>query len=301
MDRTPIIIRVPATTANLGPGFDVLGMALGLWNEIRVAPASDLRIHIEGEGASVLPRNERNLVHRAMVRMARHLGRVLPPVHLSLINRIPLQAGLGSSSAAIVGGLQAAAAVLAEKVSRDILLRLAVDVEGHPDNVAPAIVRGLVAVAMDEEGPIVASIPVPEGMRLVVALPDVHVSTETARRLLPVQVSRADAVFNVSRAVLVVQALSGGEYALLSRVMADRLHEPYRKTLIPGYDDVVRAARDAGAAAVAISGSGPALAAFAPRGHEAIARSMVAAFRQQGVRARAWVLPVVLPTHSPRV
>ena len=293
----PIVIRVPATTANLGPGFDVLGMALGLWNEVHVAPASALRITVEGEGADSLLRDRRNLVYRAMERFARKMGRSLPAFHLHLVNRIPLQAGLGSSSAAIVGGLEAAAALLQVDAAEELLLRLAVEIEGHPDNVAPAIYGGLVAVATDVHGPLAVRIPLPEEMRVVIALPDVHVSTEEARRLLPAQVSHRDAVFNVGRAVLVVQALSRGDYPLLARVMADRLHEPYRKVLIPGYEEVVRAARDAGAAAVVISGSGPALAAFAPARHEDIARAMVAAFAQAGVQARSFVLSVARGAH----
>ena len=286
-------VRVPATTANLGPGFDVLGMALGLWNEIVVTPASSLRVTIEGEGARVLPRDASNLVVRSMQRLAREVGRPLPPVHLHLVNRIPMQAGLGSSSAAIVGGLRAAAALLGVPMPPEEVLRLAVEIEGHPDNVAPAVYGGFVAVVMDEGRPIVAQLPVFPALQVVVALPDVRVSTEAARRLLPSNVPHADAVFNVGRAVLVVHALARGDFDLLARVMADRLHEPYRKVLIPGYDDVVAVATRAGAAAVVISGSGPALAAFAPRDHEAIATAMRESFAQAGISARAWVLPVV--------
>ncbi len=285
-------VRVPATTANLGPGFDVLGMALGLWNEIRVTLAPRLHITLQGEGADVLPRDERNLVYRAMERVAAHLNQPLPPVHLDMINRIPLQAGLGSSSAAIVGGLRAATALLGASLSRDTLLRLAVEMEGHPDNVTPALYGGLVAVVMDAGEPIVASFPLPDDLRVAVILPDVRVSTETARRMLPSTVPHRDAVFNVGHAVLTVHALARGDMGMLSRVMHDRLHEPFRKRLIPAFDEVVAAGRAAGAAAVIISGSGPALAAFAEEGHEAIAQAMVEAFARAGVAARWWVLDV---------
>lgn len=285
-------VRVPATTANLGPGFDVLGMALGLWNEIRVEPAPRLEIHVRGEGATILPRDETNLVYQAMLRLAEHVGRSLPAVRLELINRIPLQAGLGSSSAAIVGGLRAAAALLDIDISRETLLRLAVEMEGHPDNVAPALYGGLVAVAMDAFGPIVAQVPVPADLQVVIVLPDVRVSTEEARRLLPPSVSHRDAVFNVGRAVLTVQALQEGNFDVLARVMQDRLHEPFRRSLIPAFDDVVAAGKGAGAAAVVISGSGPAMAAFAAEGHEDVARAMVQAFAKAGIQARAWALKV---------
>ncbi len=292
MSPFPVHIRVPATTANLGPGFDVLGMALGLWNEIHVERAANLRIGIEGEGAALLPRDERNLVYRAMLRLAQHTKRSLPPLHLRLYNRIPLQAGLGSSSAAIVGGLTAAAHILGITLPPEEMLRLAVEIEGHPDNVAPALYKGLVAVTLDEEGPLVIRFPLPDDMRVVIVLPDVRVSTERARALLPSHVPHGDAVFNVARAVFVVHALSRGDYPLLSRVMVDRLHVPYRKGLIPAFDKVVREARKAGAAAVTISGSGPALAAFAPAQHQHIAEAMVRAFQEAGITARSWILPV---------
>lgn len=287
-----VTVRVPATTANLGPGFDALGLALALYNEIRVTRASHTSIALHGEGEKTLPRDEHNLVYQAMQRLAQEARTSLPPVHLHMRNRIPLQSGLGSSSAAIVGGLVAARTLLNVPLSEKDLLRLAVALEGHPDNVAPALLGGLVIVAAYEEGPLVARVPTPPDLRVVVVLPEVHVSTEEARRLLPAQVSLTDAVFNLSRTALVVHALRQGDYDLLARAMVDRLHQPYRKALIPGYDGVITAAREAGASAVIISGSGPAVAAFAPEGHERIAGAMVDAFARAGVTARAWVLPV---------
>ncbi len=290
-------VRVPATTANLGPGFDVLGLALGLWNTLDIALAPQTRITVAGEGADTLPTDEENLVYRAMQALADYVGRPLPPVHLHLHNRIPLQAGLGSSSAAIVGGLLAAQAVLGISLPEEETLALAVRLEGHPDNVAPALLGGLVAVAMVDGHPLAVRVPVPDHLRVVIVLPAVRVSTEAARQLLPAAVPFEDAVFNVSRAVLTVQALSRGDWDLLSRVMEDRLHQPYRKRLIPAYEAVVRAAKDAGARAVVISGSGPALAAFAGEGHDAIGQAMVHAFAAAGVQARAWVLPVAQGAH----
>lgn len=297
MKNTRVVVRAPATTANLGPGFDVLGMALGLWNEVEVSASDVWRVEVLGEGEKVLPRNEQNLVCQAMQALAAHVGRDLLPLHVICRNRIPLQSGLGSSAAAIVCGLLAAQHVLGEQLPTSELLALAVRLEGHPDNVAPALMGGFVAVAMVDGTPLAVQVPVPEELRVVVVLPEVQVSTEMARQLLPKQVPHEDAVFNVGRAVLTVLALWRGDYSLLSAVMADRLHEPYRKQLIPAYEDVVAAAREAGAAAVAISGSGPALAAFAREGHTAIAEAMVAAFTRAGVAARAWVLPVAPGAH----
>lgn len=285
-------VRAPATTANLGPGFDVLGMALSLWNEVEVRPATRWSVRVVGEGQGVLPQDEENLVCRAMRALAAFVGQELPPLEVLCHNRIPLQSGLGSSSAAIVSGLLAAQHLLAAPLSPSDLLALATRLEGHPDNVAPALLGGLVAVTMVDERPVAVSVSVPRDLRVIVVLPDVRVSTEMARRLLPEQLPREDAVFNVGRVVLTVLALSRGDFELLSVAMADKLHEPYRKRLIPAYEAVVAAARQAGAAAVVISGSGPALAAFAAEGHDRIAQAMTAAFEHAGVRARSWVLSV---------
>ena len=289
-------ILVPATTANLGPGFDCLGMALSLYNEVELTAASasshaPLEIGIDGEGASELPCDASNLIVQAAQRVFDRVGHQPRELQLRSINRIPLMSGLGSSSAAIVGGLVAANELTGNPLSRDELLALAIEIEGHPDNVAPALLGGLVIVASDERGPIVDKVEVPE-MRVVVATPDLRVSTDDARHILPQTISRADAIFNLGRAALVVQALARGDFDLLGRAMDDRLHQPYRRHLITGYDDVIGAAKSAGAAAVAISGSGPSLIAFAPDDHDAIAEATRQAFATHGVEARTWILNV---------
>ncbi len=284
-----IRVRVPATTANLGPGFDGMGLALGLYNEIEAEPAPTLEVIIEGEGVDVLPRDAANRVVRAAAALFERLGATLPPMRLRCHNRIPLMAGLGSSAAAVVGGLALAQAWLGLGDPPETMLELATALEGHPDNVAPALLGGLVLIARDEDGLAAARVPIPP-MRVVLALPGVRVSTEMARRLLPSHLPLKDVVYQIGHAALLVHAFREGDWKLLGRAMRDRLHEPYRAKLIPGYERVVAAARAAGAAAVCISGSGPALAAFAPEGHEAIAAAMTAAFEEAGVPARAWVV-----------
>lgn len=286
-----IRVRVPATTANLGPGFDRMGLALSLYNEIEAEPAPALEVMIEGEGADRLPRDATNRVVRAAVALFERAGAAFPPMRLRCRNAIPLMSGLGSSAAAVVGGLALAQAWLGLADPPEALLELAAAFEGHPDNVAPALLGGLVLVARDEQGLVTARVPIPP-MRVVIALPAVAVSTEMARRLLPTQIPLADVVDQIGHVALLVHAFREGDWALLGRAMRDRLHEPYRATLIPGYERAVAAARAAGAAAVCISGSGPALAAFAPEGHEAIAAAMAAAFEEAGVPARTWVVPV---------
>lgn len=286
-----IRVRVPATIANLGPGFDGMGLALGLYNEIEAEPAPALEVHVEGEGAGELPRDATNRVLHSAARLFERHGRPLPPMRVRCRNRIPLMSGLGSSAAAVVGGLALAAAWLGLSEPPDRWLDLATELEGHPDNVAPALLGGLALVARDEEGLVAVRVPVPP-LRVVLALPAVRVSTEMARRLLPAQVPLADVVYQIGHAALLVHALREGDWTLLGRAMRDRLHEPYRARLIPGYERAVAAARAAGAAAVCISGSGPALAAFAPANHEAIAAAMGEAFAAAGAPARTWVVEV---------
>jgi homoserine kinase len=294
--HSPFRVLVPATTANLGPGFDCLGMALSLYNEIEVTPyhtlpdPSDI-VEIEGEGASELPCDDRNMIVYGMHRVFARAGVTPPPFTLRTLNRIPMMSGLGSSSAAIVGGLIAGNELIDRPFERNDLLTLATEMEGHPDNVGPALLGGLIVAVATASLPIITQVEVPP-LQAVIVTPDLRVATDEARRILPPMLSRHDAIYNIGRAALVVQALSRGDFDLLGRAMDDRLHQPYRKHLIKGYDDVVSAAKEAGAAAVAISGSGPTLIAFAPDRHQAIAHEMRQAFAVHEINSRAWVLEV---------
>ncbi len=219
------------------------------------------------------------------------LGRRPPGLRLRQRNGVPVQSGLGSSSTAIVGGLMGANALAGLPLSKEELLSLAAEIEGHPDNVAPALLGGLVAASSVGRQVDFIRVPIPD-MKIVVAVPAIRVSTPAARALLPERIPRADAVFNIGRAALVVLALERGDYDLLSRAMFDKLHQPYRAPLIPGLYGVFDAAREAGAAGVAISGAGPTLIAFAPDRHVQIGQAMVAAFQRGGIAAKAHVLNV---------
>ena len=287
-------IRVPATSANLGPGFDCLGLALGLHNTLEVTPAGTTRLEIEGEGASELPRDETHLVRRAMDLFAERSGRPLPPVAIRQENRIPLARGLGSSSAAIVGAVVAAARLLEVEACAEDLLRLAAEVEGHPDNVAPALLGGLTVASSGESGARAIRLAPVAGVRAVVAVPDFQVATRAARQALPEGVPHADAVFNVAHAATVLAAFLTGRFELLGEALEDRLHQPYRAHLIPGLWEVIATAREAGAYGAAISGSGPSVVAFVGEGAEAVGAAMVTAFAHAGVDARALSLPVDL-------
>jgi len=291
-DKGGVTVRVPATTANMGPGFDSLGLALGLLNVVEVWPDEGETHLIEGEGADTLPRGAENLVRRSMAAVAERVGGALPRVGVRQVNAIPLARGLGSSSAAIVGGCVAANALLGKPLSAEALLHVAAEIEGHPDNVAPALYGGLTVCYQAEAGPGCLRVRPVNPPRAVVAIPEHEVSTERARQALPDMVPRADAVFNVGHAAAVVAAFATGTYEALGAAMADRLHQPYRAHLVPGIDQAIAAARAAGALGAALSGSGPTIIAFAAAGEEAIAAAMKDALARVGVRAETRALEV---------
>lgn len=287
-----VTVTVPASTANLGPGFDCLGLALALRNTVELYEAKQgLEIDVEGEGEDRIALDTTNLIVRAAEAVFAKVGRRPEGLRVHAVNGIPIGSGLGSSSAAIVGGVAAANALVDGRLGRDELLRLAHELEGHPDNVAAALFGGLILVSASGEELLARALPVPP-LKVALALPEMRLSTAEARAALPAQVALKDAVFNIGRALFTVQALTQGDYDLLRFAMADRLHQPYRKALIPGFDAVVMEARKAGAAAVALSGAGPALVAFAPDRHWDIAAAMKAAFEANGLASRTFVLPV---------
>jgi homoserine kinase len=272
-------IRVPATTANLGSGFDCLGLALGLYNTIQVARAQALELVVEGEGAASLPRHSGNRVAQALQRACDAIGKPLPPLRLRMHNAIPLARGLGSSAAAAVGGILAANHWYGDPLPPADLLRLATELEGHPDNVAPALLGGLCVVAIDEGRPFAVKIDWPPALRCVIFVPDAPLSTANARAVLPATLTRADAVFNIGRAALWVAALTQSRYELLRLATQDRIHQPYRSKLIGGFDELVAAALQVGARGAFLSGAGSSIAAVADGAHAQIADAMRRAAR----------------------
>ncbi len=291
----PVAFHVPATTANLGPGFDALGLALTLDNTVEMAidppEAPAVTITIQGEGEAELARDRTNLVYQAAVAVFERARRRVPPLRIHLVNRIPLAAGLGSSAAAIVGGISAANEVAGSPLSKDELLDLATSIEGHPDNVAPALFGGFMVATMDRNGRITyCRLEPPQNLKCVVAVPQYKLATSESRRVLPQVVSHRDAVYNVGRAALLVSALSQGRLSLLETAMEDRLHQPYRSSLVPGMDAVFKAAKEAGALGVALSGAGPTLIAFCAGAEDDVARAMSQALSWSGVESRVMVL-----------
>ena len=287
-----VTVEIPATTANLGPGYDCLGLALGRHNEVTLAVADEPEVLIEGDGAETLPRDSTHLVLAAARAAADAAGEDLPPLRLHQVNRIPLARGLGSSSAAIVGGVLAANELLYLGLSRRRMVDLATAVEGHPDNVAPALLGGLTVCCTVDDEVVLERLDVAEGLASVVAVPDFEVATHDARRALPATIDHADGVFNLSRVGLIVAALVTGDFEKLREAMRDRLHQPYRAKLVPGMQEAISAALEAGACGAALSGSGPTIAAFTRTGGEEVGAAMVNAFRRKGVTAEAWGLPL---------
>ncbi|SFQ96731.1 homoserine kinase [Desulfoscipio geothermicus] len=286
-----IRVQVPATTANLGPGFDCLGMALELYNIVEFSKISrGLVIEVEGDGAEELPRNEKNLVYRAARRVFERACRVPEGLRIKLVNNIPVGRGLGSSASAIVGGIIAANVMCGANLSMREMLNLACSMEGHPDNIAPALLGGLI-IYTSVEGEITwTKIDLPPALKAVVAIPDFIMNTRDTREALPQLVTMRDAVYNIGRAALLVAALQKGDLSILGTAMDDRLHQPYRQGAIPGFKKVISAARLAGARGVALSGAGPTIVALADGNFELIAEVMKNTFRECGVGARTMIL-----------
>lgn len=284
-------VRVPATSANLGPGFDTLGMAFNLYNMVEMDfRPSGLVIEVEGLGKEFIPTNETNIVYQSAMRVFKLAGVEVPGLYMKLVNEIPLARGLGSSAAAIVGGVVAANCLCGGVLGVDALLQIATDVEGHPDNVAPALLGGFTIAGMENGKVRSVRLDPLSGLKAVVAVPEFSLSTHKSRGVLPANVSMQDAVFNVSRTAFLVAALCLGHVELLSMAMEDRLHQPYRCSLVPGMEQVWQAAKDAGAMSAALSGAGPCLLAFAMQNTAKIGQAMQATFAQNGVQAEILVL-----------
>ena len=270
-------VKVPATTANLGPGFDTLGMALSLYNYIELEETADnqrLSIDVQGEGADTLPRDENNEVWRAASQLFDLCGYRPSGINLRLFSQIPVARGLGSSAAARVGGLVAANALLGGKLPGEELLAIASRLEGHPDNVAAAMHGGIIVAGVAGERVVWRKIDIPSQLEAVVAVPEFELSTAQACSVLPCQVPFRDAVFNLERACLLAVSLIQNDLEAVGELMEDRLHQPYREMLIPGLKDVFKAAREAGALGAALSGAGPAVLALARGNREAIGQAM---------------------------
>jgi len=289
-----IVLRVPASTANLGAGFDCFGLALGLYLDVRarVLPTQEkaFRASYAGEGADLLAQTADNLIYRSAARLAEREGFHLPPLSVAVQNQIPLAHGLGSSAAAIVAGVLLGAAFARRRVPAEGLLACAAEVEGHADNVAAALYGGWVVAAKIQNGIVVVRRRWPRAIRALVVLPEAQTDTRASRRMLGDEVRREDAVYNLQRVALFGAALDTGRTDLLWEAMRDRLHQPQRRTLVPGLSEALDIPRRPGLLGVALSGSGPSVLALATSHTREIGQEIAAAFTRHGIGSTVRVL-----------
>lgn len=259
-------VKVPATCANCGPGFDSVGLACTLYNIFSVSLTDEPKIFLEakGEGEGLLKPSERNFAIKSVRRILDEAGSKKRGIKIKMENNIPMSRGLGSSSAAIVGAMVATNALIGNVFSRETLFKIATEFEGHPDNVAPAIYGGLTVSFMENETtPRFIRVEPPKNIKMIAVVPDFPLPTKIAREALPETVSYKDATFNVSRVALLIASMCSSDLSYLSFALQDKLHQPYRSKLIPHTDEVFAVAQKAGALGSIISGSGSTLMAFA--------------------------------------
>ena len=285
-------VRVPATTANMGAGFDTFGMALAMYNTIglRRLQGRGIRLANVGSHTKSMEQPRDNLTVRAARRVFDTVHERFSGLEFKMYNVRPVSRGLGSSAAAIVGGLLAANLLLGEPLSREELLELAVELEGHSDNVAPALYGGFVSSCQRGGKTVVLRLTPPEQLRAVAAIPDFYLSTSRARKILSAEVRREDAVHNIQCAALLVGAMATGDLQLFATAFDDRLHQEQRYRLIKGAKRVLRAAKGAGALAAGLSGAGPTLIAFTDTDGAAVRQAMRRAWFSCGVHPKVLVL-----------
>ena len=282
MTLRKVSVRAPATSANMGPGFDCLGLALDIWNVITVEMGTE-GFHISGQGEDELPRDKSNMVWQSIARVFQETGRPMPPLTVTCRNDIPTARGLGSSSAALVGGLTAGNELCDRLFSQADLLRIAAEVEGHPDNVAPALFGGMQIAVYEGDSVISASVPVPPSLSAVLYIPTMPMPTEEARGLLGSDVPRSDAVFNIGRAALLVRAMACGDLKRLDIATDDLLHQPARQTIFFPMKNIIRAALGAGALGAFLSGAGSTVLALATDKEFTIGYEMADAAAKSGI------------------
>lgn len=292
-----IRVRVPATSANIGPGFDAMGLALELYNEFEF---EKLDSGIEFTGFEERYRNEDNLVLRTVRRFYEAAGLNLKGIRIGIREGIPVSRGLGSSAACIVGGLMGANALEGQVLSKQELIRLAVDIEGHPDNVVPAFEGGLTVSFSEAASVRYERIPFESGRLCLYALiPDFEVSTEKARKVLPEAYPLEDAVYNISRTAMLVARLVNGNFSDLWPVLKDRVHQPYRSRLIEGFDAIEKELKRIGFDGLFISGAGPTLMGVLARPDEEKERALEAFL--ETLQAHWTMMPIAIDGQGARV
>jgi homoserine kinase len=285
-------LRVPASSANLGPGFDALGLALDINLTCTFEVAESLTITASGLDAQDIPEDESNLIWQTALRVARDVRRDLPAVTLHIVNDIPLGKGLGSSAAALTAGVVIASQLLDLKWSRHQILHEAAKIEGHPDNVSACVLGAVVATSMEADGETHAvRVELPASYGVAAVVPEYALSTSRARAVLPEMYSRKDAVFNVQHSALLIAALCTGSTESFSAALQDRMHQPYRAPLIPGFTEML-ALREDGLLGCALSGAGPSVLVFYERGSEHVTQSFEVLFARHGSAAKTYFVEI---------
>ena len=285
--------RVPAGTSNLGAGFDALKLALEIYLRVRIEPSSKTEVVALGVDSAEIPTTSDNLILRVANRVATLRNRDLPSFRMTIANEIPLARGLGSSASAIIAGITCYELVAQDRLTEAEIFRYAFEFESHPDNLSPALRGGLVAACQGADSQVfIANLSVARGVKCVLVIPEFEVSTEKARAVLPKTYSRQDAVYNIQRSALIVGALTTGNWPLLREAMNDRIHQQYRASLIPGFEEIL-ALRTDGMYGIALSGAGPTIFAFAePSKADAVGWDVTSVFEKYGVKALPHVVGV---------
>lgn len=297
MENGKVTVRVPATSANCGPGFDCLGLACTLYNEFtyeRLPLEQGVQVVSEGQGSGQLPEGRSNLAAQSFFALWEKLKQPKTGLKITCRIRVPVSRGLGSSSTAIVAGLTAANALAGNPLTKAELVTEATKIEGHPDNVAPAILGGITVNVMEDGRVESLKIALARPLKLVVLVPDMPLPTSKARAALPRTVPHKDAVYNTSRAALLVGSLMSGDYEFLTTALEDRLHQPYRLPLIPGAKEALEAARKAGAYNGIISGAGSTLMAYVPEDGDPmkVGRAMEEPFKKRNIGTTIHLLDI---------
>jgi homoserine kinase len=252
-----VIVKVPASTANLGPGFDTLGMALSLYAWLEMKPAEQTTFHLHGDHLTGLPTDKSNLIYEVALMVFNEAGVSVPELEISMYSDIPLTRGLGSSASAIVAALAAANALIGSPLSDAKLLDMATSLEKHPDNVGASLYGGIITAAWDGSRVDLIRIEPHQDLQTLVIVPDFELSTSKARNVIPQQFDKSDVIHNISRSSLLVAALASGRLDMIQKAMSDRIHQPYRASLVPGMADILENAVSHGALGAALSGAGP--------------------------------------------
>lgn len=286
-------VKVPATSANLGPGFDCMGLAVKLYNYFSAEEHDKLEITLKGTYTGNIPTDDSNLLWKTACLLWERIGYKARPLKLTFDSHVPPARGLGSSSTAVIGGLMLANAIAGNPLDCFELLKIATEIEGHPDNVSPALYGGITLTIMTDNNIIPRILDNNPKFKAVVVIPDILVETEKARDILPPVIARKDVIFNSSRVGLLVDAFIKQEYDLLKIATQDKIHQNQRASLIPGMPQALESAVQAGAYGAALSGSGPTLLAFCPAGKEEdVAESMKYELNKKSLKSISQILDI---------